>query len=171
MAGATATALELAISGTVPLGTVLPAMLGTHALIGAGEAVITVAAVSAVLSTRPDLRRRAVSPPRRMKLFTILALALADRARHRRLAVRLQPPRRARAGRRPTRPSSTTGESAAAAPITDYAFPGIENERVATGLAGFAGTLIVFGLGLRDRRRTRAAPHAHERPPRVRRRR
>jgi len=32
-------------------------------------------------------------------------------------------------------------------PIPDYAFPGIENERVATGLAGFAGTLIVFGLG------------------------
>ena len=28
MAGATATSLELAISGTVPLGTVLPAMLG-----------------------------------------------------------------------------------------------------------------------------------------------
>ena len=55
MAGAAATAVELAISGTVPLGTVLPAMLGTHALIGAGEAVITVAAVSAVLTTRPDL--------------------------------------------------------------------------------------------------------------------
>jgi cobalt/nickel transport system permease protein len=55
MVGATATALELAISGTVPLATVLPAMLGVHALIGAGEAVITVAAVSAVLSTRPDL--------------------------------------------------------------------------------------------------------------------
>src|SRR5215203_1775731 len=55
MAGATAASLELAISGTVPLGTVLPAMLATHALIGAGEAVITVAAVSAVLSTRPDL--------------------------------------------------------------------------------------------------------------------
>jgi cobalt/nickel transport system permease protein len=55
MAGATATACELALSGTVPLGTVLPAMLGTHALVGAGEAVITVAAVSAVLSTRPDL--------------------------------------------------------------------------------------------------------------------
>jgi cobalt/nickel transport system permease protein len=55
MAGATAASFELAISGTVPLGTVLPAMLATHALIGAGEAVITVAAVSAVLSTRPDL--------------------------------------------------------------------------------------------------------------------
>ncbi|HWK28674.1 MAG TPA: energy-coupling factor ABC transporter permease [Solirubrobacter sp.] len=61
MAGATATSLELALSGTVPLGTVLPAMLGVHALIGVGEAVITVAAVSAVLSTRPDLvGRRAV---------------------------------------------------------------------------------------------------------------
>jgi cobalt/nickel transport system permease protein len=57
MAGAAATALELSISGTVPLGTVLPAMLAVHGLIGVGEAVITVAAVSAVLATRPDLVR------------------------------------------------------------------------------------------------------------------
>jgi cobalt/nickel transport system permease protein len=55
MAGALACSLELAASGTVPLGTVLPAMLGVHALIGIGEAVVTVAAVSAVLSSRPDL--------------------------------------------------------------------------------------------------------------------
>lgn len=55
MLGAFATAIQLAISGTVPLGTVLPAMLGVHALIGIGEAVITVAAVAAVLATRPDL--------------------------------------------------------------------------------------------------------------------
>ena len=55
MAGAAACAVELALSGTVPLATVLPAMLGVHALIGVGEAVITVAAVSAVLATRPDL--------------------------------------------------------------------------------------------------------------------
>ena len=32
-------------------------------------------------------------------------------------------------------------------PIPDYAFPGIENERVATGLAGFVGTLGVFAVG------------------------
>jgi cobalt/nickel transport system permease protein len=57
VAGSVACALELAISGTVPLGTVLPAMLGVHVLIGAGEAAITVAAVSAVLSTRPDVVR------------------------------------------------------------------------------------------------------------------
>lgn len=66
MAGASATSLELAISGTAPLGTVLPAMLGVHALIGIGEAVVTVAAVSAVLATRPDLipgvERRSVQP-------------------------------------------------------------------------------------------------------------
>src|SRR3954454_658678 len=43
MAGAAATSFELALSGTVPLGTVLPAMLAVHALIGVGEAVITVA--------------------------------------------------------------------------------------------------------------------------------
>ena len=55
MAGALAASVELAASGTVPLGTVLPAMLGVHALIGVGEAVVTVAAVAAVLSARPDL--------------------------------------------------------------------------------------------------------------------
>ena len=55
MAGATATSLELAISGTVPLGTVLPAMLGVHSLIAIGEAVVTVGAVAAVLAARPDL--------------------------------------------------------------------------------------------------------------------
>jgi hypothetical protein len=47
-------------------------------------------------------------------------------------------------------------------PIPDYAFPGVENERVATGLAGFVGTLGVFALGyglafvLRRRPRTDA---------------
>ena len=33
-------------------------------------------------------------------------------------------------------------------PISGYAFPGVHNERVAKGLAGFTGTLIVFGTGL-----------------------
>jgi cobalt/nickel transport system permease protein len=55
VAGAAACAVELALSGTVPLGTVLPAMLGVHVLIGLGEAVVTVAALGAVLSARPDL--------------------------------------------------------------------------------------------------------------------
>ncbi len=32
-------------------------------------------------------------------------------------------------------------------PVPDYAFPGVTDPRVATGLAGFVGTLLVFGLG------------------------
>ena len=43
-------------------------------------------------------------------------------------------------------------------PISGYAFPGIDNPRVATGLAGFTGTLLVFGaafgLGALARRRS-----------------
>lgn len=30
------------------------------------------------------------------------------------------------------------------APIPDYVFPGVDNARLATGLAGFVGTLVVF---------------------------
>jgi cobalt/nickel transport system permease protein len=55
IAGAAGTAVCLAISGTVPLGTVLPAMLAVHVVIGIGEAVVTVAALSALMATRPDL--------------------------------------------------------------------------------------------------------------------
>jgi cobalt/nickel transport system permease protein len=55
MLGAGLASVLLALSGTVAFTTVLPAMLGVHALIGVGEALITVAAVTAVLATRPDL--------------------------------------------------------------------------------------------------------------------
>lgn len=49
-----------------------------------------------------------------------------------------------------------------ASPIPDYAFPGVGNERVAKGLAGFVGTLGVFamgyGLARALRRRDRGGP-------------
>lgn len=32
-------------------------------------------------------------------------------------------------------------------PVPDYAWPGIRNEKIATSLAGAAGTLLVFSLG------------------------
>ena len=53
--GASAAAIELAISGTSPLKVALPAMAGIHAIIGIGEAIITTTAVSLILKTRPDL--------------------------------------------------------------------------------------------------------------------
>ncbi|MEW6718744.1 MAG: energy-coupling factor ABC transporter permease [Chloroflexota bacterium] len=55
MGAALATSLQLWLSETVPLGVVMPAMMGVHALIGIGEALITVAAVAFIFQTRPDL--------------------------------------------------------------------------------------------------------------------
>jgi hypothetical protein len=87
-----------------------------------------------------------------MKLFTILALALAIG-----LATAVSP----FASSRPDGLERVAGEKgflqsgeSHSGPIGDYAFPGVENERLATGLAGFAGTLVVFGLayGMASRR-------------------
>ena len=55
MAGALFTSLQLWLSGTSQLGIVIPTMLGIHALIGVGEALITVSALSFIMQTRPDL--------------------------------------------------------------------------------------------------------------------
>ena len=53
--GAALAALQLALSGTVPLHLVLPAMAGIHALIGVGEGLITAAALAFLLRVRRDL--------------------------------------------------------------------------------------------------------------------
>ncbi len=55
MTGALLTSLELWLSGTSDLQIVIPAMLSVHALIGLGEALITVSALAFILRTRPDL--------------------------------------------------------------------------------------------------------------------
>ena len=55
MGGALFTALQLWLSGTTTLAVVMPAMLGVHALIGIGEALITAAALGFIYQTRPDL--------------------------------------------------------------------------------------------------------------------
>ena len=53
--GALAISLQLIISGTVPAETTLPVMLGVHALIGIGEALITVGALAFIGTARRDL--------------------------------------------------------------------------------------------------------------------
>ncbi len=45
----------LGATATFPVSTVLSAMVGTHVLIGIGEAIITGLTVSAVLASRSDL--------------------------------------------------------------------------------------------------------------------
>ena len=57
-AAATATALQLAVSGTSSLEVALPALVGVHALIGIGEGAITLGALALVRTARPDLLAR-----------------------------------------------------------------------------------------------------------------
>lgn len=55
VASALITALQLWLSGTTRLEIVVPAMLVVHVLIGLGEAIITVAALTFIEQTRPDI--------------------------------------------------------------------------------------------------------------------
>lgn len=66
-------AFELALSETVPLKVALIAMVSWHVLIGMGEALITVATVTFIWRTRPDLfyrapRRAMTSEPRSLSM-------------------------------------------------------------------------------------------------------
>lgn len=55
MGAALFTALLLGFSGTSSFRVVVPAMLGIHAIIGLGEALITVAALTLIMRARPQL--------------------------------------------------------------------------------------------------------------------
>jgi len=55
MAGAAAMALQLVVSGFIAFEVTMPVMLGVHALIGIGEAIITAAALGFIAVTRADL--------------------------------------------------------------------------------------------------------------------
>ena len=55
VASSVTTAFQLGISGTTPLALALPAMVGVHMLIGIGEALITVFALSFIRAARPAL--------------------------------------------------------------------------------------------------------------------
>ena len=55
MIAAVLAAFELALSGTSPLSVALPALSGVHALIGIGEGLITIFALSFIRAARPEL--------------------------------------------------------------------------------------------------------------------
>ncbi|MBC7292907.1 MAG: energy-coupling factor ABC transporter permease, partial [Thermoleophilia bacterium] len=149
-----ACSLELAVSGTVPLGVALPAMASVHMIIGIGEALITTAIVAAVLAARPDLVKTFTLPIEtvgrltgqpgarmsgRSRFWAFVAGALAVAVA---LAVFVSP----FASSSPDgleRVAADKGfESAAAekpvwsfAPLSDYQIPGIDNEKLATAIA------------------------------------
>jgi cobalt/nickel transport system permease protein len=143
--GAIATSFELAVSGTSPLNLALPAMTGVHALIGLGEAVITVGAVSFLLASRPEILQEAeVAPGRRganlmvggllvavvVAAFSPLASASPDGLE--KVAEELG--------------FLALGESPVYEILPDYTIPFIGNEALTTIFAVVVGTILVFGV-------------------------
>jgi cobalt/nickel transport system permease protein len=50
-------AIQLGLSGTSPLGIVLPAMMGIHAIIGVFEGIVTVLALRFIYAVNPGIRQ------------------------------------------------------------------------------------------------------------------
>ncbi len=142
MAAALVVSLLLAFSGTSSLQIVLPAMLGVHALIGLGEALITVAALGFIRRVRPALLAEGASAGRGGWVVAGLAVAL--------LLVLLAP----FASGHPDGlewVASTTGFLGAAqeAPysvLPGYTVPFLGATPLSTIVAGSVGVLLVAGL-------------------------
>ena len=145
---ALACALELAASCTSPANIAVPAMGGIHALIGLGEALITVGALSFVYSARKDLLPDGAQPGDTSQLVWIVGLAIAI----------------ALAVLSPLASANPDGLEWVAAQkgflhfaqdpvynlIPDYVVPGISNTALATIAAGLIGALLVLGVVLLD---------------------
>jgi cobalt/nickel transport system permease protein len=138
-------AMALALSGTVAMRIVLPAMVTVHVLIGIGEALITVGALAFIAAGRPDLM--ALQPvAARNGRWPLVGLAFA-------LAVALLSPLASSSPDGLERVAKDAGFiGRAIGPlyriIPDYMFPGVSHQALATVLAGVVGTLLMFGLVL-----------------------
>lgn len=144
MVGAIATAVELAASGSSPLGVTLAAMTFWHALIGIGEGLITVAALAFIQTTRPDLITGEEAPARAGARWVWIGLLIA-------LVVALFSPLAS---------GSPDGLEFVAEEqgflelgldplyniLPDYTVPFIQNETLTVIAAGIIGVLIVFGI-------------------------
>lgn len=139
MAAALVTTLLLAFSGTTSLAIALPAMLGVHALIGIGEALITVAALAFIRRTRPSLLQAGREPAQGS--WVILGLIAA-------LVVVLLAPFASGHPDGLEWVAETTGfiGTAQEAPyrlLPDYTIPFLGQTNLSTILAGLIGALIV----------------------------
>ena len=155
MAGALLTSLQLWLSGTSQLGIVIPAMLGVHALIGLGEALITVFAVAFIMQTRPDLLGEGSESAKASRnwvyvggiiallVVLISPLASADPDGLERVAIDMG--------------FIDAGQSAPYEIIPDYTLPFLGETALSTILAGVVGVVVVgviivlVGRGLKAR--------------------
>jgi cobalt/nickel transport system permease protein len=149
-----ACAIQLAFSGTSPLGVALPAMAGVHVLIGIGEGLITAGALAFVATVRRDLLEPSSVATGGVR-WAVAGLLLA-------LAVTLIAPLASPYPDGLERVAEDKGfiEAAQDAPyeiIPDYVLPGIPDEALATIAAGVVGTLIVAGVAFAVARMRRQA--------------
>ena len=153
---AASTALMLGMSGTTPLALALPAMTGVHMLIGIGEGLITVFALSFIHAARPALLQ---APAKSADSHTGMETGeTAERSFGVRwwvlgyivaVAVTLLAPLASGSPDGLERVAEDSGfiERAQGAPyaiIADYVVPGIQNEALATILAGIIGVTVVY---------------------------
>lgn len=146
MAGALATSLQLWLSGTARLDIVVPAMLAVHALIGIGEALITVAALAFIMQIRPDLLSTEASAARGGRGW-IAAGVVAT------LAVVLLSPLASANPDGLERVASDVGflgrgTNAPFSFLSDYTVPFLGNSALSTVVAGAIGALIVAIVAL-----------------------
>lgn len=144
MAAALVASFQIWLSGNAEAALLFPMMMGVHALIGIGEALLTVGALLFIGSTRPDLLAEEEVKARGSLAWGPLGLLLA-------LAVTLLAPF---ASASPDGLESVAAElgflsQAQEAPyelLTDYTLPFLGESALSTILAGLIGALIVFIL-------------------------
>ena len=148
-----ACAIELSASGTSPANLAIPAMAGIHVLIGLGEAVITVGAVAFLYSARRDLLDSATY--RGGAAVWILGVSISA------VLVVLAPFASARPDGLEWVAEQQGFLGQAREPflrlIPDYLVPGLENEAMATILAGALGVLMILGAYLAVARTRRSS--------------
>ena len=139
-----ACALELAVSGTSPASIAVPAMGSIHALIGVGEALITLGAVSFIYAARKDLLHFSQAGQKSSKgiligggVITLLLAILSPLASSHPDGLEWV--------------AEGSGFIAKSEPavynvIPDYVLPGVSNEALATILAGIIGAAVVFAV-------------------------
>jgi cobalt/nickel transport system permease protein len=135
-------ALMLALSGTSPANIAVPAMGAIHAIIGIGEALITLGAVSFLYATRKDLFQANVATGTSTRPVLIGGAIIT-------LALTILSPLASSHPDGLEWVAEEHGFLAAARAsfyqiIPDYALPGIMNEKLATITAGIIGAVLVF---------------------------
>ncbi len=138
--------LQLAVSGTSPIRIVFPAMVGIHMLIGIGEGLITVGALTLIFATRPDILQPSKERFTPGAILAIIGFGLTIGL------VLLSPMASSYPDGLEWVAEQQGFLNAAREPvykiIPDYILPGISNEALATILAGFLGIILVFIVGL-----------------------